>query len=74
MSILQLIFIIASVIFGLVIAVLVFINERKDNEDNVLGLPMTIGLSVLAFFGATILFLCCSVFLKIMIEYFLVEF
>lgn len=64
MSILQLIFIIASVIFGLVMAVLVFINERKNN---IWGLPMTIGLSVLAFFGATILFLCCSVFLKIMI-------
>lgn len=71
MSILQLIFIIVSVIFGLVMGVLVFINERKDN---VLGLPMTVGLSVLAFFGATFLFLCCSVFLKLLIQYFLVDF
>lgn len=71
MSILQLIFIIASVIFGLVMGVLVFINERKNN---IWGLPMIVGMSVLAFFGATVLFLCCSIFLKLLIQYFLVEF
>lgn len=71
MSILQLIFIIASVVFGLVMGVLVFINERKNN---ICGLPMIVGMSVLAFFGATILFLCCSIFLKLLIQYFLVEF
>lgn len=71
MSILQLIFIIASVIFGLIMAVLVFINERKDD---ILSLPMIVGTSVFAFFGATILFLCCSVFLKVLIQCFLVDF